>query len=118
MRDRPWISVVAGFLSPFLQPSSVRRSICCSYSTMAALHRTKNASTRSSRITDDLRTHFDRQKRFTFEDLLGRGAFGMTFRVAERIGENEVRKLAVKRACDPSVYKDLRKEINYLRVSG
>lgn len=66
----------------------------------------------------EMRTHFDAQTRFTFEGLLGRGTFGMTFRVLERLGRNARRRLAIKRAGSSRMYMELRTEISYLRVSG
>lgn len=66
---------------------------------------------------EELRVHFRDQPRFTFEGLLGRGAYGLTCRVAESLGGNAHRKLAVKRAADPAHHADLRNEMRYLRVS-
>ncbi|KAK7757467.1 hypothetical protein SLS62_000482 [Diatrype stigma] len=68
-------------------------------------------------VIEELRVHFSSQPRFTFEGLLGRGAYGLTCRVVENLGGNAHRKLAVKRAADAAHHADLRNEMRYLRVS-
>ncbi|KAI1774025.1 kinase-like domain-containing protein [Hypoxylon cercidicola] len=70
-------------------------------------------------IEAELRAHFATQyRKFTFEGLIGRGAFGLAFRLVEKVSENKVRRLAVKRSL-PRKEDDLRNEIRYLmRLRG
>ncbi|KAH9904321.1 kinase-like domain-containing protein [Xylariomycetidae sp. FL2044] len=72
------------------------------------------------RRIDEIRTHFERQSsRYTFEGVLGRGGFGFTVKVQERLGGGRSRRFAVKRAVDDSSARELRNEIAYLqRVNG
>ncbi|KAL7622868.1 trans-aconitate methyltransferase 1 [Parahypoxylon ruwenzoriense] len=68
-------------------------------------------------IEDELRAHFAIQyPRFAFQGLLGRGAFGLTFCVVEKLSANRSRRLAVKRSVQPRGEDDLRNEIEWLQT--
>ncbi|KAK7754223.1 hypothetical protein SLS62_003800 [Diatrype stigma] len=76
---------------------------------------------RSAAAADELVRHFQHQYRFTFEGLIGRGVFGATFRIVEKLQHGASRRLAVKRALEPYGYRSLRREITmlqYLRGSA
>ncbi|KAI0887837.1 uncharacterized protein GGS22DRAFT_185218 [Annulohypoxylon maeteangense] len=50
-------------------------------------------------IEAELRTHFATQyQRFTFEGLIGRGAFGLTFSAIEKLSLTTYRRIAIKRS--------------------
>ncbi|KAI1141033.1 kinase-like domain-containing protein [Hypoxylon sp. FL0543] len=68
-------------------------------------------------IEAELRTHFAVQwRRYTFERFLGRGAFGITFRLIERLSANKTRRLAVKRSLTPQREAELQNEIDWLKT--
>ncbi|KAI0838059.1 kinase-like domain-containing protein [Hypoxylon sp. FL0890] len=68
-------------------------------------------------IEAELRTHFAVQwRKYTFEGLLGRGAFGLTFRVVEKLSADKFRRLAIKRSLRPRQEDDLRNEIEWLKT--
>ncbi|KAI1417187.1 kinase-like domain-containing protein [Hypoxylon sp. FL1857] len=68
-------------------------------------------------LENDLRKHFAVQwRKYKFEGLIGRGAFGLTFRVVEKLGANRSRRLAIKRALRPQQEDDLRNEIEWLKT--
>lgn len=72
---------------------------------------------RSAAAADELLRHFQHQYRFTFEGLIGRGVFGATFRIVEKLQNGASRRLAVKRALERHGHKSLRREISILKVS-
>ncbi|RYP78162.1 hypothetical protein DL769_003243 [Monosporascus sp. CRB-8-3] len=53
---------------------------------------------------------------FKFEDVIGRGAFGLAFRVAEKLVRNAARRLAIMQAPDVKAEVDLRNEINWFKA--
>ncbi|KAI2783384.1 kinase-like domain-containing protein [Daldinia loculata] len=68
-------------------------------------------------IEAELRSHFAVQNhKFTFEGLLGRGAFGLTFCLVEKLSQNRTRRLVVKRSLKPRGEDDLRNEIEWLKT--
>lgn len=64
-----------------------------------------------------LRTHFDAQSRFSVEKVLGHSSFGVTFRVLEKLGGTDSRRLTVKLSRERLGQGSLRNEIATLRVS-
>ncbi|KAJ2989059.1 hypothetical protein NUW58_g3660 [Xylaria curta] len=58
-----------------------------------------------------VRDHFNNLPRFTFEDIIGRGAFGIAFKVTERRFAKRPRRLVVKRAFFPETQFEIRNEI-------
>lgn len=74
-----------------------------------------------TKSTDEVRKHFNGQHpRFAYEDVAGRGSFGITYRVREKLpnggGQGGTRRLAVKRALEGEE-EVLRNEIRWLKVS-
>ncbi|KAI0109403.1 hypothetical protein F4776DRAFT_667716 [Hypoxylon sp. NC0597] len=68
-------------------------------------------------LEDEQRTHFAVQWcKYTFEGLIGRGAFGLTFRLIEKLSANRSRRLAIKRSLRPQREDDLRNEIEWLKT--
>ncbi|KAI1098239.1 hypothetical protein F4804DRAFT_133074 [Jackrogersella minutella] len=64
-----------------------------------------------------IRAHFALlYRKFTFEGVLGRGAFGITFSVVEKLSGNSYRRLVVKRSLDQRRDDDLRNEIDWLKT--
>ncbi|KAK8131571.1 hypothetical protein PG984_008009 [Apiospora sp. TS-2023a] len=68
-----------------------------------------------TKATDEIRKHFDSQQpRFAYEDVAGRGSYGMTYRVREELPQGDTRQLAVKRALEGEE-EVLRNEIRWLK---
>ncbi|KAI1457018.1 hypothetical protein F4805DRAFT_204046 [Annulohypoxylon moriforme] len=68
-------------------------------------------------IEADLRAHFATQYQiFTFQGLIGRGAFGLTFSAIEKLSLNSYRRIAIKRSVDSKRDDDLRNEITWLKT--
>ncbi|KAI3319000.1 kinase-like domain-containing protein [Xylariaceae sp. AK1471] len=66
----------------------------------------------------EIRDHFNSQCLFKYEDLIGRGSFGMAFRVIQR-GNKHTRRLIVKRSLDDETADELRNEIRTMeRLNG
>ncbi|KAK8052899.1 hypothetical protein PG996_012200 [Apiospora saccharicola] len=54
-----------------------------------------------TKATDEIRKHFNSQQpRFAYEGVAGRGSYGMTYRVREKLPQGDGRQLAVKRALE------------------
>ena len=70
----------------------------------------------TSHVEGQLRSHFRSQTRFTFEGVVGRGAYGVTCKVIKSLPGGRTRRLALKRASDDRAKKDLRNEIRFLKV--
>ncbi|KAI1211446.1 uncharacterized protein F4807DRAFT_420405 [Annulohypoxylon truncatum] len=68
-------------------------------------------------IEADLRAHFATQyQKFTFQGLIGRGAFGLTFSAIEKLSLTTYRRIAIKRSVNPRHDDDLRNEITWLKT--
>ncbi|CAJ2500249.1 Uu.00g031020.m01.CDS01 [Anthostomella pinea] len=67
---------------------------------------------------NEIRNHFNALPDFAFEEIIGRGAYGLTFRVVEKLANGKTRRLAVKRALSKESESDLRREITWMTRLG
>ena len=75
-----------------------------------------NLDEESSRVRNQLRSHFRDQEWFTFEGIIGQGAAGVSCKILEALPDGRRRRLALKLATNDRTKTDLRNEIQFLKV--